>query len=125
MGMKPYFPPMLRRFAHVLIALVVAMATTVPLDLRAMPMPADMAGKTLHQPCQNCPQPHQTGSTNPDKMPACLALACAGAVATLPTPVLLPGRVLLSAAYLMIVPVRWTGTRPTPDPLPPRPLALV
>lgn len=119
------FCRIMMRFAHVLVALVVALATMAPLDLRAMPMSGGMAGMVFHQPCQDCPQSHQTGSTNPDTMPACQAVACTGAVATLPAPVLLPGRVLLPAAYLMIVPVRWTGTRPTPDPLPPRPLALV
>ena len=50
-------------------------------------------------------------------MPACQVLACAGAVATLPSPALLPGRVLLRAAYLTISPVRWTTAaraRPVP-----------
>jgi len=124
MGMKPYFPPMLRRFAHVLIALVVAMATTVPLGLRAMPMPDDMAGMVFRQPCQNCPQPHQTGTMSPEKMPACPAFSCLGAVAVLPAPVLLPERTPLLAIYLMTPPVRWAAALRAPDPFPPRPIAL-
>ena len=112
--------PMLRRLAHVLLALVFVMAATLPAGVRAMPMPADMTGAAMPQHCPSCP----TGTT-PDQMPACQILACAGVVATLPTPVLLPGRVLLRVVYLAAPAVRWIGMPPAPDPVPPRPIALL
>ncbi|MDQ2801467.1 MAG: hypothetical protein M3Y41_01805 [Pseudomonadota bacterium] len=112
---------MLRRLAHVLFAFVFALAA-LPISVRAMPMPSGMTGTAIQQHCPSCP--HHPG-TNPDEIPACQALACAGAVATLPAPVLLPGRVFLPAAYLVALTVRWTGAQPAPDPLPPRSIALV
>ncbi len=115
---------MLGRFAHLVLAMIFAVAAMLPVSVRAMPMPAGMTGTAIQQHCPSCPH-HPGTSTNPDKMPACQALACAGAVATLPAPVLLPRRVLLPAAYLMALSVRWTGAQPTPDPLPPRSIALV
>ena len=116
---------MVMRFAHVLVALVVVAVTMSPLDLRATPMPDGMVRIAFHQPCQNCPQPHQTGSMNPDKMPACPAFLCLGAVAMLPAPVLLPERTALLAVYLMTPPARWIAAPRAPDPFPPRPIALV
>lgn len=111
----------MRRYAHVLLALIVALAAALPVSVRAMPMPAGMAGMAMHDGCPNCPHNPSTGA-NSDQMAPCQILACAGVVATLPTPALLPGRVFLRAAYLMALPVRWTGARPAPDPLPPRPI---
>lgn len=111
--------PMLRRLTHVLFAFMIAVAATLPVGVRAMPMAADMTGAAMPQHCPNCP----TGTT-PDKMPTCPILACSGAVAMLPTSVVLPERVLLRAVYLMAPPVRWTAASPAPDPFPPRPIAL-
>lgn len=115
---------MVRQLTHVLIAVIVALATVLPISVRAMPVSPGMSGMGLQQDCPNCPHPARTG-TNPDKMPACQVLACAGAVATLPSPVLLPGRVLLRATYLTALPIRWTPAPRAPDPFPPRPIALV
>lgn len=110
---------MLRRLTHVLLAFMIAVAATLPVGARAMPMATDMSGAAMPQHCPNCP----AGMT-PDKMPACPILACSGGVAMLPTSVVLPERVLLRAVYLMAPPVRWTAASPAPDPFPPRPIAL-
>jgi hypothetical protein len=112
--------PMPRRLTRVLLAFMIAVTATLPASVRAMPMPADMSGAAMPQHCPSCP----TGTT-PDQMPACQILACAGAVATLPTPVLLPGRALLRVVYLAAPAVRWIGMPPVPDPFPPRPIALI
>jgi hypothetical protein len=115
---------MLRRLTHLLLALVVALATTMSMSARAMPMSADMTRMTVERHCPNCPHERRTG-TNPDQMPACQVLACAGAVAILTTPALLPVRVLLRTAYPAALPVRWAVAPLAPDPFPPRPIALV
>lgn len=110
---------MLRRFAHLLIAFVVALAAAMPAGARPMPMAADAVGTAVHHGCQTCPH-DPTG-----KLPACPILACASAAAVLPAPALLPERILLRAAYLMARPVRWTAAAHAPDPFPPRSVALV
>lgn len=115
---------MLRRLPQVLLAFIFVLAATLPVSVRAMPMPARMNGMAIQQHCPSCPHPART-NTSPDKMPACQGLACAGAVATLPSPALLPGRVLLGAAYLTVSPVRWTTAARAPDPFPPRSIALI
>lgn len=115
---------MQRQALRVLIALAVFLAATLPVGARAMLMPAGMSGAAVQQHCQSCPQPPMTRAHS-GKMPACQVLACADAVATLPAPTLLPGRILLRAAYMMVPLSRWTDTRPAPDPFPPRPIALV
>jgi hypothetical protein len=112
--------PMLRRLTRVLLAFMIAVTATLPASVRAMPMPADMSGAAMPQHCPSCP----SGMT-PGKMPACPILACAGAVAMLPAPALLPQRILLRAVYLMAPPARWTAAAPAPDPFPPRPIALI
>lgn len=114
---------MLRRPIQVLLALIIALAAAVPVGVRAMPMSAAMSGTGI-QHCPVCPQHRSTGA-NPDKMPACQVLACASAVATLPSPALLSERVPLHAAYLTVLPVRWTALARAPDPFPPRTIALV
>jgi hypothetical protein len=114
---------MLRRLARVLIAFIVAFAATMPAGARAISVAAAPMGPAIHHGCQTCPH-DQTGS-NPGKMPACQALACASAVAVLPVPALLPGRILLSADYLAALPVRWTAAPPKPDPFPPRSIVLI
>ena len=111
---------MLRRLAHVLLAFMIAAAATLPVGVRAMPMAASMSGAAMPHHCPSCP----TGTT-PDKMPACPILACSGAVAMLPTSVVLPERVLPRAVYLMAPPARWTAASPAPNPFPPRPIALI
>lgn len=115
---------MSRWLTHALLAVIFALAATLPIGVRAMPMPAGVAGMAVQQHCPSCPHPARTG-TNRDKMPACQVLACAGAVATLPSPALLPGRVLLRSAYLAAPPVQWTAAARAPDPFPPRSIALV
>jgi hypothetical protein len=116
---------MLRRATRVLIAFLVALAVTMPAGARAMPMPAMSDGVAADQPCQKCPQPDQTGNTTPDKMPACQAFVCASALATLPAPALVPGRIQFRIAYALARPARWADTAPAPDPFPPRPIVLL
>ena len=116
---------MLRRVTHVLIAVVIALAATMPAGVRAMPMPSAVNGMAAHQPCPSCPQHPQSGDTNPDKMPACQILACAGSLAMLPTPVLVQEQAFLRVAYLKTPSARWTDARPAPDPFPPRPIVLL
>lgn len=115
---------MLGRCAHVLVALVVALAVMLPVGGRAMSMPAGMAGAALQRHCVSCPGHSRTGGA-PDMAPACQFPACAGALAALPGPTLLPGRILLQSAYLAAPPIRLTGAAPAPDPFPPRPISLV
>ncbi len=123
-GVKGKFHSMGKRLTHVLLALIIALATTLPVGVRAMPMPAEMTDSGMRQHCPSCPtQP--IGGVNPDKMPACQVLVCVGAVATLPTPSLLPGRIFQHVAYVMGFPVRLPGLSSAPDPFPPRRIALV
>lgn len=107
---------------HVLLAVVVILATTLPTGARAMPMAMGMTGTAIHKDCPNCPDHPRTGA-NTDKMPACQV--CVGMTATLPSSTLLPVRVFLPAAYLSAPPQRLTGALPAPDPFPPRPTVLV
>jgi hypothetical protein len=116
---------MLERATRVLIAFIVAFAVALSAGVRATPMPGDMMGNAVDQPCQHCPQPHQPGSTTPGKMPACQALACISAIAVLPSPVLVPGRAFLRAAYVSPALARLAGAEPAPDPFPPRPVVLL
>lgn len=107
-----------------LIAFLVALGLTMPAGVRAMPMPATMIGMamTVDQPCQRCPQP---GSTTPGKVPACQAMACISVPAVLPSPVLLPARVLFGPTYASPLTAGMAGAEPTPDPFPPRPIILL
>jgi hypothetical protein len=116
---------MLRRVTHVLIALIIAVAATMPVGVRAMPMMPSGNGMAAAQPCPSCPQHSRSGHMNPDKMPACQSLACASSLAALPTPVLLPRQAVFGVAYLKTSPVRWTDARPAPEPFPPRPIVLL
>lgn len=118
---------MAKSVARMLIALVVALAAAMPASVRAMPMAmsgGDMAGMAGDQLCQKCPQPQQHGTTAPDKMPACPALACIAAPAVLSIPTLLPGRIALRADYVWPPAARLAGADPAPDPFPPRPVVL-
>lgn len=122
-----YLPGMAKSVARVLLALIVAFAVAMPVSLRAMPMAMsghDVAGMASDQPCQNCPDHQQQGSTTPDKMSACPALACIAAPAVLPVPALLPGRIALRADYAWPPAARLAGADPAPDPFPPRPVVL-
>jgi len=106
------------------LALIVALPVAMPVGVRAMPMAMtriNTAGMTGDQPCQNCPDRQQQGSTAPDKMPACPALACLTAPAVLPMPALLPGRIALRADYVWPPAARLAGADLAPDPFPPRP----
>jgi hypothetical protein len=111
----------MRRLAPVLIAFLFALAATLPVGVRAMPT-VGATGMTRH--CPICPHPAPTG-TAPDRMHMCPAPSCAAAVAVLPLPARLSGRVVL-AAIPPLPPARaWTGALLAPDPLPPRPIALL
>ncbi|EFI53099.1 putative lipoprotein [Afipia sp. 1NLS2] len=114
-----------------LIALIVAFAVAVPAGARVMPlvgsgMPTSMGmmEKVADQPCQNCPE-HQSGSTAPDKMPGCPALACIAAPAVVPSPARLPGRISYRTEYTWPVTALLAGADPAPDPFPPRPIVLL
>jgi hypothetical protein len=113
---------MFRRTISTLVALVVVLATAMPGGLYAMPMPP--SGMDADQPCQNCPQPDQSGNTNPDKMPVCQVLMCVGAMAVLPTPTMAQARAEFRVAYAQAPAARWTEAAPAPDPFPPRPIVL-
>lgn len=120
-----------RSVAQVLIALIVAFAVAVPAGARVMPMvgtgmPMSMGTmeKAADQPCQNCPE-HQSGSTAPDKMPGCPALACIAAPAVIATPALLPERVAYRTEYAWSVTALLAGADPAPDPFPPRTVVLL
>lgn len=122
---------MLRPVTRVLIALIVAFAVAVPAGARVMPMVGNempmsmsMMEKTADQPCQNCPE-HQSGSTIPDKMPGCPALACIAAPAVIATPALLPERVSYRTEYAWPVMAFLVGADPAPDPFPPRTVVLL
>jgi hypothetical protein len=109
---------------HVLVALAVVLAVATPVGVRAMPMPLDMTGAAQHEPCQNCPDPSQSGTTSPGKMLACPLLACVRAPATLPNPVLVPEGVAFRVTYQVPAASRWSESSPAPDPFPPRPTVL-
>lgn len=120
-----------RSVTHVLIALIVAFAVAMPARARVMPMAGSgmpmstgMMGKAADQPCQNCPD-QKSGSTAPDKMPGCPALACIAAPAVVPSPTPLPGRVSFRAEYTWPATALLAGADPAPDPFPPRPVVLL
>lgn len=118
---------MAKSIARVLLVFIVALAVAVPVSVRAMPMAMSgdhMAGMAGDQPCQNCPDQHQSGSSAPDKMTVCPALACISAAAVLPIPAALPGRIALRADYIWPPTARLAGADPAPDPFPPRPIVL-
>jgi hypothetical protein len=116
--------PMARRLTHILLAMIFALSVILPGSVTAMPMPADMNGMGVQQQCPACPEPVRTRTT-PDKMPACQLLVCTGTVAALPSAVLWPERVLLRSTYLAAPPAYLAGAARTPDPFPPRSIALV
>ncbi len=111
--------------ARAFLLLIVAFAVTMPVSVRAMPMAVSwdhMTGMAGDQPCQNCPQPQQHGSTAFDKMPACPVLACISAPAVLPIPAAFPRGIALPADYVWPLGVRLAAVDPAPDPFPPRPI---
>ena len=110
---------------HVLIAVIIALAATMPIGVHAMPMPPAMNGMAADHPCPSCPQHPMTGDMNPGKMPGCQILACAGPLAMLPASVLAHGQAFLRVAYAKAPPARWTNGGPAPDPFPPRPIVLL
>ena len=116
---------MLSRVTRVLIALVIALAATMPIGAHAMPMPSAVNGTAAHNPCPRCPQHPSTGDTNPDKMPACQILACVGPLAVPATPGLTHEHAFFLVAYVTAPPVRWNDAGPAPDPFPPRPIVLL
>lgn len=122
---RQYLSTMLRRVTHVLIALIIAMAATMPAGVRAMPMPSAVNGMAADQPCPSCPRHPQSGHINPDKMPTCQVLACAGPLAMLPGPVSVREQAFSRVSYLKAPPARWTDAGPAPDPFPPRPIVLL
>ena len=122
-----YLSAMAKSVVRALLVLIVALAVAMPVGVRAMPMGVSgdhMAGMAGDQPCQNCPDQHQSGGTAPDKMPVCPVLACVSAPAVLPMPALLPGRIALRADYIWPPAARLAGAAPAPDPFPPRPIVL-
>ena len=122
---RQYLSRMLMRVTRVLMALIIVLAGTTPVGVHAMPMPPALNGMAADQPCPSCPQHPLTGDTNPDTMPACQILACAGPLAMLPTPVLVHGQTFSRVAYAKAPPARRTEAGPAPDPFPPRPIVLL
>lgn len=130
-AVRQYLLDVLRSVAQVLIALIVAFAVATPAGARVMPMigagmpmSMGMMEKAADQPCQNCPD-HQSGSTTPDKMPGCPALACIATPAVIASPALLPERVSYRTEYAWSVTALLAGADPAPDPFPPRPVVLL
>ena len=118
----------MRRFAPFLFTFLFALAM-LPAGARAMPMQmgpmvAGIAGAAMHQDCPGCPLTPSPG-TDSGKMVPCPILACAGAVAVLPMPALLPVRVVLRTTFAPAPRLRWAAAPRAPDPFPPRPVALV
>lgn len=118
----------MRRFARFLVAFLFAVAV-LPAGARAMPMrmgpmAAGVAGAAMLQDCQNCPHAPSPGTAS-GKMLPCLTVACAGTVAMLPMPVLLPVRIALGTSFTPAPQVPLTEASRAPDPLPPRPIALI
>ena len=116
---------MLRRVVHALIALVITLAATMPAGAHAMPMAMAINGMGTDQPCPSCPEHPQSGHMNPDKMPACQVLACAGPLAMLQGPAPVHEQAFSRIAYQKAPPALWTDARPAPDPFPPRPIVLL
>jgi hypothetical protein len=103
------------------MALIVALAATMPVGLHAMPMQSAVNGMAADEPCSSCPLQPQTG---PAHMPACQIPACAGSLAILSVPVWVP-EAFLRVAYAKGPPTRRPGAGPAPDPFPPRSFVLL
>lgn len=110
---------MFGRFAHILLALMIALAAVMPAGARAVPPAGGLGGTTLQLHSRTYPA-HHSADTHSEKKQACSIVACTGAVATLPTPARLPERISLQTAYLSASSVRWTAAVSAPDPFPPR-----
>jgi len=118
---------MAKSVVRMIFAFIVALAVAMPANVRAMPMAMfgdHIAGMAGDQPCRNCSDQHQSGSTAPDKMPICPAFACITAPAVLPAPAQLTGPIALRADYARLPDARLAGADPAPDPFPPRPIVL-
>jgi hypothetical protein len=108
---------------RVLLAIVVALAASMPVGSRAMPMPSAGNGMASNQPCSNCPR--QPGHMKPAGMPACEVLVCAGPPAVLPAPVFAREPAFSQVVFASAPPAHWTEARPAPDPFPPRSIVLL
>lgn len=109
-----------------LIAFVFALAATMPVGARAMPVAAmNTAGTMLQQHCPGCLQHPETNHTQPDRMLACTMLACAGSVIMQPSQILTPEPTFRQVAYAKTPANHWATLAPAPDPFPPRPIVLL
>ena len=113
---------MLWRLIRVLIAFAVVLAATLPVSARTAPMPTAMTRVLRH--CLGC-LPHARTGANPDKALPCQALACPGAIPTLPGSILVRRHVFQPNGYPLVSPARWTGARHAPDPFPPKSIVPV
>lgn len=119
----------MRRLTSVLAAFLLALAAMLPGAGQAMPTAAGMmaggiGGTAIQRHCTTCPgrsgaAPVQHGTA------ACPILACTGALAVLTAPALLPGPILPRMVHPGSRPAPWRTASPAPDPLPPRPIALL
>lgn len=114
---------MLWRLIRVLIAFAVVLAATLPVSARTVPMPTAMTQMVLWH-CPDCVPQARTGA-NPNKALPCQALACPGAIPTLPASILVRGHVFQPSGYPLVSPARWTGARHAPDPFPPKSIVPV
>ncbi len=106
--------PVLQRLALMLTAIAFVLAGVLPNFAPAMSMP-------VAKPCADCPA-KAPGAKHPGMV--CCAPACIGAVAMpAPPPVFLPAFERLAYAPSPMPPT--AGKPPAPDPLPPRPAAIV
>jgi hypothetical protein len=111
---------MLRRLTHVLVALVVAVAATMPAG--AMPMRGEDPG--AGQPCQQCPDRSMPDPMS-GKMTLCPLLVCAGPLVVMPTASSIGTPSVHRIVYPAILPDRFAGAAPAPDPFPPRPIVFL
>lgn len=106
--------PVLRRLTLLLTAVAFVLTGVLPSFAVAMAMPAGM-------PCADCPA-KAPGAKHPGS--TCCISACAGAAfLTAPPPIFLPAFERL--AYAASPMPQTAGEPPAPDPLPPRPAAIV
>ena len=121
---RQYLSAMFRQVLHVLMAVVVALAATLPVSVNAMPTRSAVNGMASDQPCSSCPQHRQTGHINPLQVPPCQILACAGPLAMLAAPASVHEPAFLRVVYGAAPLTRHPKTGPSPDPFPPKPIVL-
>jgi hypothetical protein len=115
---------MLRRLTGVLVAVIIAIAATMPGGARAMTMQGGPMQAGASQPCQQCPDDPMPAPMS-SKMALCQMVVCAGPFLVQPTVISTDHPVAHRIAYPARRPARLAGATPVPDPFPPRPVVLL